>query len=295
MGYRIAFIRPSSALFTLLLSVCALSQSPFNLTNHRAEDRYPSFSPDGRSILFESDRNGNWDIFLINEDGSDLRQITTASSNERFPAWHPKGTEIVFQSDKGGSVELFTMTHDGSDWKQITRREGAEMFPAWSPDGKFISFTQDVGSNNFDIFLLDLKAGQVRDLITGPGRHVWSRWSPNGKFIAYHWRNDTTDRQDEIYVYDVRKQTAERITRRSGHDFCPAWSRNGRNMAFAATDENGGQTITVTDLKGKVIAQLGNGLPRVSEPSWSPNGKKIAYLGRQLDKTADIYIELVRK
>ena len=258
------------------------------LTNHKAQDRYPSFSPDGKKILFESDRGGNWDIFMMNSDGSDIRQITSNSSNERFPMFNKSGTHIVFTSNRSGDSEIYSMKVDGTEIKRLTNQKGVELFPAWSPDGKYVSFT-----SNLDLFLLDTKTLKTKKVASSSLRDVWMRWSSDGKMATFFSRRDTEDKDDEIYVMGFPNGQPKRITSRSGHDFCPSFSPDGKHLALAAVDEKSGRSINVIDLNGKIISRKGLGFERVTEPNWSPAGNKIVYIASK-NRNYEIYVEDVR-
>ncbi|MGD2247684.1 MAG: FG-GAP-like repeat-containing protein [Candidatus Methanofastidiosia archaeon] len=130
-----------------------------------------SYSPDGQWIVFESERAGNWDIWIVKPDGSDLTQITTKSSADFYPAWSPDGEQIVFTSDRSGNNDIWILTNvqdviNGGvpNYVQITTDSSYDRHPTWSPDGKKIAFSSD-RSGNWDIWIVDV--GCVLDS-TGP-------------------------------------------------------------------------------------------------------------------------------
>ena len=79
------------------------------LTDDPAQDEEPQWSPDGRRIAFRSDREGDYDLFVVNSDGSGLRRLTENSARETVPSWSPDGRSIVFASDRDGNLELYTL------------------------------------------------------------------------------------------------------------------------------------------------------------------------------------------
>ena len=92
-----------------------------NLTNHPGNDRYASYSPDGQWIVFESDRNGRWDIFLMDAEGGQLSQLTDLPAGCRRPSWHPNGRKVLFESTRNGATALFEIHTDGSGQKELLR------------------------------------------------------------------------------------------------------------------------------------------------------------------------------
>jgi Tol biopolymer transport system component len=99
---------------------------------HKAE---PAWSPDGEKIAFESNRDGNSDIYVMNVDGSNIRRLTTDPAIDCRPAWSPDGTKIAFQSQRSGHWDIYIMNADGSNQIALTRDSAFDASPTWSPDG----------------------------------------------------------------------------------------------------------------------------------------------------------------
>jgi len=86
------------------------------LTDNDHYDWMPSWSPDGDHIAFASDRDGDWEIYVINADGTDLRQITDNDHGDWDPSWSPDGDHIAFTGRRGGPhMEIFVMEDDGTN------------------------------------------------------------------------------------------------------------------------------------------------------------------------------------
>ncbi len=93
------------------------------------EDTAPVLSPDGKQVAFMSRREGNWEIYVINTDGSDLQRLTNDPAEDGLPAWSPDGNAIAFVSNRGGPWAVWAMTPDGSGQRQLFTMQG-------SPDGQ---------------------------------------------------------------------------------------------------------------------------------------------------------------
>jgi TolB protein len=93
----------------------------------------PSGPPTARvaTIAFDSNRDGNYEIYVMNADGSGVRQVTTGGGAD--PAWSPDGTKIAFESDRDGNFEIYVMNSDGSDLRRLTTSPGDDLHPAWRP------------------------------------------------------------------------------------------------------------------------------------------------------------------
>jgi Tol biopolymer transport system component len=130
--------------------------NPINLTNHPSKDKYGSWSPDGKTVLFESNRSGNFELYLMDLATKRLTQLTDNEFSDSHAEWSIKN-EIVFISNRDGDQELFTMKSDGSEQTQITFNDANDVLPSWSADGQKIAFSsyrfgkRDKG----DIFMID--------------------------------------------------------------------------------------------------------------------------------------------
>ena len=91
-------------------------------------------------IAFDSDRGGNWNIFVMNADGSNVQQVTASPFRDRGPSWSPDGTNLVFQSNRKGSLDLYSIDVETSFVTQLTELHGDVTDPDWSRDGSLIAF-----------------------------------------------------------------------------------------------------------------------------------------------------------
>ncbi len=115
---------------------------PLALTTHPGADRDPTLSPDGTRVAFASDREGQWDIYLVESDGTGLVRLTTDPAADRQPAWSPDGTRIAFQSDRAGQADLYTIGADGEDLQRLTNTPAIhESQPAWGKITDAIAYT----------------------------------------------------------------------------------------------------------------------------------------------------------
>ena len=159
------------------------------LTDSAMRAQFPSWSSDGKTIVFHGSRSGGPgppELFLIDPNGTTLRQLTENTWSDARPDWSPDDRRIAFQSDREGSVEIHVMNADGSDPRQLTRDPPGviNQAPDWSPDGKRILF-QSNRDGNVEIYVMDADGGNQTRLTHHPGRDLDAEWSADGTRIAF--------------------------------------------------------------------------------------------------------------
>ena len=141
-------------------------------------DRRPEWSPDGSQIAFISDRSGNWDIWVMEPDGTNPRQLTTDPADDKGIGWSPDGRCIAFHSDRSGNWDIWTMDADGTHPRQQTHDPATDSFPDWSPDGRFIAF-QSMRSDNWDIWVTGVGVSELRQLTFDAADDSEPDWLPS--------------------------------------------------------------------------------------------------------------------
>ncbi len=126
-----------------IFSISIDGQNKRQLTNNQIDDGSPSFSPDGRKILFVSHFDNNYDIFVMSVNGTNLQQLTHTTSGDYQPCFSPDGQQIVYVSNRNNDYELFIMDKDGQNQRPLTNSVGVNLEPKFSSDGQKIFFTSD--------------------------------------------------------------------------------------------------------------------------------------------------------
>ena len=138
------------------------------LTKDRAIDTAPSFSPDGKNIVFESDRSSSQQLYVMSSDGGKMKRITFGKGRYGEPAWSPRGYLIAFTKLLDGYFHIGVIKPDGTGEKILTR-SSKDQAPTWSPNGRVIMFYREtLGSRGApNIFMIDVTGANLRKMKTG--------------------------------------------------------------------------------------------------------------------------------
>ena len=148
-----------------------------NLTaNSLGGDEYPAWSPDGTKIAFHSYRDGNWEIYVMNTDGSGQTRLTNNPGEDTHPAWSPDGGRLIFNSATIGYTDIYVINADGTGLSPLTNDPAPEYDPAWSPDGSMIAFTRAIDSDprRAHIYLMQADGSRQKQVTNTPA----SDWNP---------------------------------------------------------------------------------------------------------------------
>jgi len=124
------------------------SKSPARLAGGKGENYGPRFSKEGDKVVFTSNRDGNYEIYSVNVDGTNLKRLTENQQIDSFPSWSPDSKTILFESNRTGKKKLYLMDANGSNQRQITFGDSNDTFGSWSPDGLRIAFLTQRGSQD---------------------------------------------------------------------------------------------------------------------------------------------------
>ncbi len=236
-------------------------------------------------IAYCSDQDGDFEIWVMNADGSDQHKLTDNIAMDISPAWSPNSNQIAFISNRDGNDEVYVMNADGSNVRRLTQTtDASESFPAWSPDGTQISFDSDQ-SGNWDIYLMGSDSADPRPLTNSHGDDWISSWSPDGRQIVFESKRDGNY---EIYGMDSDGGNQRRLTSNQTHDGFPAWSPNGTQIAFMSR-RDGNYEIYTMNADGTDQRRVTNNPAEDSDPAWSPDGEWLAFVS-QRDGYDEIYI-----
>jgi len=183
-------------------------------------------------IAFASLRDGYWDIWVCNLDGSNMTQLTNNGAEERAPDWSPDGAKIAFARKwSGQDWEIMTMAADGSTIRTRTTNTAADEYPSWSPDSRAIAYHSDI-TGNFEIYRMYEDGASPLNLTNLGSMDKFPDWSPifNDPDIAFMTNRDGGAL--EIYRMEGDGTSPVRLTTDSRNDYAPAWNSWGSRIAW---------------------------------------------------------------
>lgn len=248
------------------------------LTDANAEHRYASYSPNGEKIIYESNLAGNWDIYVMNSDGSGKRALTSNQFDERRPSWHPNGKVIIFESIQNDVSSLSVLNLDSgavNPIEQFDSNLGTPMFARYSPDGLEIAVSLRQSDEQANIAILSA-SGALRQLVTNSElRNYYPNWSSDAAKIVFHSRMYSNNKDDEIVSWNRSSDELIRLTNWPSHNFCPSWSGDGKRIAFAQSMPDSRPEIFVMNADGKNKSRVTFNEDGETLPSWSPDGQSL--------------------
>ena len=225
------------------------------LTSGDGADLAPAWSPDRSRIAFQSNRDGNWEIYVMSANGTNVRRLTKDGAEDGEPGWSADGRQLVFTRDG----HLYAMTADGRHPHSLGN-DGE--WPTWSPRGDELAYDAPRGDHSYGI---DVSRPGSSLSTYGPADDRRPAWSPDGRLIAFECRFG-----DHWHVC-VTASTGRALRFLTGHDsdsFAPSWSPNGRRIAFIS-DRDGPDQLFVMRSDGTGVVRLTSGNAERDTPSWA--------------------------
>lgn len=275
-----------SSVLGMLISSMAFAQDNFTVVTP-VVDAYPDLSPDGRHLVFSSNRTGSYQIYVCDSEGSNLVQLTHSQGSNVSPVWSPDGAKIVFASERDQDSEIYLMNADGTGQKRLTFQAGDDSHPKFSPDGKRIIFNSARTSPDLsvpwvyqflEIFTMDLEGKNVVQITALKAVCTYPSYSPDGSKIAFrqllkapglNWSLDSIPFNSEVFIMNRDGSNLENVSRHEAYDGWPVWMADSKTILFTSNRggmKNMGQ-LYMAKLDGSnpfIISDLGNSFIQAS-------------------------------
>jgi len=266
-------------------AICTMNPDGSELTrltgDHHTLAWQPSWSPDGKKILFTSFVDFHFEIYVMNADGSGEIMLTGDTEEKNYPSWSPDGTRIVFSSKPGVSsssgFDLFGSTHDfqdseiyimnadGSNRINISNDPSQDVEPCWSPNGSKIAFATD-RDGNYEIYVMNADGTELIPLTENSSDDHRPMWSPDGSKIVF---SSNRDGNYEIYVMNADGKQMINLTKNGFTDSEPAWSPDGNYILFVSNRDRNDEIYRMKDDGSEVVRLTKNSFDDWN-PCWQP-------------------------
>lgn len=251
----------------------------------------PDFSPDGKSIVFESTRDGKFAIYTVRTDGTGLRKLSSGEVDDEQPRWSRDGRQVVFISNRDGHLQLYIMDADGSHQRRLTNSPDIDYQPDFSPTGDYVVFQSrtERASVVHDVYVIRADGSGRTRLTDQSANDAAPRWSPDGKKILFersniikrYYREMSKEERErmhsslELYVMNRDGTGVTNLTGQSASDCCASWSKDGKTIYFVS-ERDGAPHVYSMNADGSNVRKVADG-SIVSKPAISRDRKYFAY------------------
>ncbi|MGI8655313.1 MAG: LpqB family beta-propeller domain-containing protein [Pyrinomonadaceae bacterium] len=222
-------------------------------------------------IAFATDRDGSFQIYTMNSDGSNQINVSNSAADDISPAWSPDGSKLAFVSDRDGNNEIYTMNADGSNQQRLTDNAANDLSPAWSPDNTRIAFVSARNGND-EIYVMKADGTGQIDLSNNLADDFGVAWSPDGARLAFASNRDG--------VYQIYSMYADgsgqfNLSRSAGDDVAPNWTQS--SITFQS-NRDGNDEIYTMNANGSGQSRLTNDAAFDLSPARTSDNSSIVFV-----------------
>ena len=296
------------SLVGLLLSACLLKDGVESLLPDSIK---PVTADPTSGILFVTlrhvERNNsihqNWELYLVQPDGTGLTRLTQNDRVDTSPSWSPDGRQIAFRSRVDGSADIFVMDANGENWRNLIKDPEDsildDFYPEWNPQRDLIALYTDrfyspaVGCAWHRLAVMPLAGGadNIQVLEKPLTEQETLGWAPNGRHLAFSSRCDMQREGGvDLFQWDIDTDEVIQLTNDGNINASPAYSHDGRFLAYQSVHPGESADLYLLNLETGEIANLTNN-PEVKDahPTWSPDDSQIAFVSNR-DGNDEIYV-----
>jgi Tol biopolymer transport system component len=238
-------------------------------------------SHDGKWLAFDSDRNGNFDIYKVRVDGGEPVQLTSNPSNEFAPSWELDDKHLLFHASRGGKREIYSISADGGAERQLTHAAFETFAPHLSPDGKRLLLLARERQGTYSAMLTRDASGawsQVRRLTPIGFNSAWPQWSPDGRWIS-ELGDPARFRGGVLRIIDVESGMARVLFERPDEPAQFAIWPSAKELYFNTTDDQGRFTFYSIPLAGGAPRTLLRDDPahRIGRYDFATDGRRLFF------------------
>ncbi|MFZ5518807.1 MAG: hypothetical protein ACOY90_19410 [Candidatus Zhuqueibacterota bacterium] len=276
------------------------------LTRGDHNNAFPSFSPDNKKIIFQSDRTGNWQLYLIDADGAQEIRLTTNAHQDEMPVYGSSDNIIAFTSTRDDTVHkdrlsknrnIYLMDMNTGSVARAVENDADDWYPALIGKGEQIVFVSEVDDHRdvqfheklSDIYFKDFASGTTLRLTQNEADDGSPAVAANDKWIAF---TSNVSGVYQVYRMNTKGGLVEQLTYMNGNCGAPHFSPDGKKIVFFS--ENGdGYNLYMMNNTGRNLEQLTSDSSQDSYPSFSSDKRKVLFHSNRSGKFQLYWIDLM--
>ena len=236
-------------------------------------------------IVFCSNRDGNWELYMMDYDGYNETRLTFNTIEDYMPAWSADGRSIAYTAYERGNAGLYLLfPFEGK--RELVFGQGTSFAASFSPDGRWLAFCSTENEANSEIYVANADGRNPRRITFNNAIDTAPTWSPTSREIAF-----TSDRlgSPQILIMDREGSNVRRVSfGGSTHHDAPAWAPTGDRIVYVSRVE-AVFDMYILDLRSNEISKLTEGYARNEFPCWSPDGRHVVYQSNRAGSTNQIF------
>lgn len=231
----------------------------YSLVTGPATDEYPSWSQDGRKLVFTSDRdNGDRELYTVDADGSNLTRLTKSPGPDEDPNWSADGKKIAFASSRAGKgINIFTMSPDGSNLEQLTDTNNNNTVPKWSPRNDELLYSTNAYWPGWDIMLYDVATHQPKVMTRGYQSFCRGSFNPDATQFVFSYGSA---KDIDLWIQHKGESRPAQLTEMEGREYDGIYIDDSHVLYVADEGDDAGQfqlwTINTTSKKFAQVLKI---------------------------------------
>ena len=262
---RLAYVSTSGGRFKEIYVSHLDGSEKFQVTNNHTINLSPSWTPDGRSILYSSFKDRVQTLFLFELYSGREVKFSPRAGHYIGGKMSPDGQTVAATLEIAGNSNLYLLDRNGNVIRRLTEDPGIEVSPSWSADGRQLVYVAD-RSGSPQLYILDVASGKSRRLTYSGSYNTSPEWSPKGDKIVYTGRVGS---RFAIFTINVDGGDPRKLTSEASDSEDPTWSPDGRFIAFSS-NRAGKYQLYMMQASGENQRRLTGSGGDDTKPSWSP-------------------------
>lgn len=252
------------------------------LTHTDSDNRYASYNKSGTQIVFESNRDGHWQIYTMDIEGNNQKRLINSPSNDRRPSWHPFKNQIIFESDRTGTNDIYTYNLETKTLNKMPIDLSYNKSHAqFAPNGVQMVFVCYDKKNESGIYMCSTKGKRLKKIINNKHLNLQPNLSPRGDNLIYYSNKNNQRESNVIYSYNIFTNEPNRLTYFKDHSEYPDWTNIRGSRIVYSTREGNAKTSEIFIMRndGTHKIQVTYNNEEDILPHWSPNNINLLITG----------------